>query len=58
MSSNSASGAGASETSLQQHIAQRLVANPRDMRSAEHGDDLIDEAKIVLGKDAEAVAGA
>ena len=56
ISSNSESGAGASETSRRQHLAQRLAADFGGVRCAEQGDDLIDMAEIVAGENAEGIA--
>ena len=39
-----------------QNVAQRLVANPSDVGSAEHRDNLIDEAKLVFGEDSKGIA--
>ena len=41
---------------VDQHLAQRLAAHLGGMGGAEHGDDLIDKAEIVAGKNAEGVA--
>ena len=41
---------------LDQDLAQRLAAHGSGMRGAEQRDDLVDEAEIVLGKDAEGIA--
>ena len=56
ISSNSVSGAGDSETSVGQHLAQRLAVDFGGVRGAEQGDDLIDEAEIVAGENAEGIA--
>ena len=56
ISSKSASGAGASEQSSRR-TSRSVLPRTRDMRGADHGDDLIDEAEIILGEDAEGFAG-
>ena len=55
-SSNSVSGAGASETSSISTSRSVLPLTFGGMRGAEQGDDLIDMAEIVAGEDAEGIA--
>ena len=41
---------------VEQHLAQRLAAHLRGVRGAEHGDDLVDQAELVAGENAEGIA--
>ena len=56
ISSNSVSGAGASETSSSQYLAQRLAVHVGGVRGAEQSDDLVDMTEIIAGEDAEGIA--
>ncbi len=56
ISSNSESGAGASDTSVSQYLAQRLASDFGGMRRAKQGNDLIDMAEFVAGENAEGIA--
>ncbi len=41
---------------VDQHLAQRLAAHRSGVRGAKQRDDLVDEAEIILGEDAEGIA--